>query len=129
MTAYRVDRSRLEALSTSEIVRILKEEKEDYTPEALAILSQILGERGVGPSLSDADAARVGFAGTVAEQLSAANVLVKSPGDAVRVLDGLLKQVLDGTVDPQVAQVASNIVMAILRAMEQAYMTDTGEDS
>ena len=129
MTAYRVDRSRLEALSTSEIVRILKEEKEDYTPEALAILSQILGERGVGRSLSDADAARVGFAGTVAEQLSAADVLVKTPGDAVRDLDGLLKQVLDGTVDPQVAQVASNIVMAILRAMEQAYMTDTGEDS
>jgi len=32
-------------------------------------------------------------------------------------------------VEPQVGQVAANIVMAILRAVEQDYMTESREDS
>jgi len=129
MDNYRIDRSRLEALPTGEILRVLKEEREDYTPEAIEMLEEILGERGVDRGYSEAQVLRPDPAGSSTDQLSAEDILVKTPGDAVKVLDGLLKQVLDGTVDPQVAQVASNIVMAILRAMEQAYMTDAGVDT
>lgn len=129
MPDYRIDRSRLEALSTGEIRRILKEEKEDYTPEAVGMLEAILEERGAGSGRLTGETEQPGLSDSAQERLSAADLLVRTPGDAVHVLDGLLKRVLDGTMEPQVAQVASNIVMGILRAMEQAYMTDSSEDS
>jgi len=47
----------------------------------------------------------------------------------VRVLNDLLSGVLSGSIDPQVAQVAAGIVMGILRAKEQEFMTEPEEES
>jgi hypothetical protein len=56
-------------------------------------------------------------------------VVVNSPSDAVRVLNTLLSGVIDGTIEPQVGQVASNIVMNVLHAKEQEFMTESEEES
>ena len=45
MAEFKVDRALLEANSTEEIVRILQEERDDYTPEAIRIFEEILQER------------------------------------------------------------------------------------
>ena len=47
----------------------------------------------------------------------------------VRILNDLLSGVLSGRTDPQVAQVASGIVMGILHAMEQEFMIEGEEGS
>lgn len=57
------------------------------------------------------------------------DMTVNSAQDAVRVLNGLLEGVLNGSVDPQVAHVATGIVMGILRAREQEFMTEPEEDA
>ena len=44
------------------------------------------------------------------------------------MLNSLLNGVLEGGMDPQVAQVAGNLVMGILRAMEQEFMQGSGEE-
>jgi len=45
------------------------------------------------------------------------------------VLNDLLQGVLKGTVDVQVAQTATNIVLATLRALEMEFMTEPEETS
>ena len=47
MATYEIDRKLLESKSTEEISKILRDERDDYTPEAIEILEQILksGER------------------------------------------------------------------------------------
>ena len=45
MAEFKVDRALLEANSTEEIVKILQEERDDYTPEAIRIFEEILQER------------------------------------------------------------------------------------
>lgn len=130
MAEFKVDRALLEANSTEEIVRILQEERDDYTPEAIRIFEEILKERqgkeispGPGPAIAEKSAAP-----TPVFQATGA-VLIQKPGDAVRILNDLLSGVLNGRTDPQVAQVAAGIVMDILRAMEQEFMIEGEEGS
>jgi len=127
MASYEIDRKLLESKSTEEIKRILRKERDDYTPEAIEILEEILQSRGTESLPSEAGAH--GPTGVRAEVYQAGGDLIRSPGDAVRELNHLLAGVLNGTMDPQVAQVASNIVMGILRAMEMEFMQEPEEGS
>ncbi|AFM24370.1 hypothetical protein [Desulfomonile tiedjei] len=145
---YKIDRSLLEAKSTEEILRILRTERDDYAPEAITIFEEILSQRGVSVKSgvqharsaktdSSAPAHTWGYdrirnsmmdqARPPAEK-GAENVLVNNPSDAVRLLNQLLDGVLNGTVDPKVAEVSTQLVMAILRAMEQEFMTESEEE-
>jgi hypothetical protein len=127
MASYEIDRKLLESKSTDEIKRILRKEREDYTPEALEILEEILQSRSAESSPPEVGGARQG--GIRVEAYQAAGDRIQRPGDAVRELNHLLTGVLNGTMDPQVAQVASNIVMGILRAMEMQFMQEPGEEA
>lgn len=129
MADYKVDRDLLNSYSTEEILRILKEERDDYTPEALKVFSHILESRGVH---SQAPTDRPSQVGSTVPHRSVhvqENMVVDNASDAVRVLNTLLSGVMDGTIDPQVGQVAANIVMGILRAKEQEFMTEPEEES
>lgn len=130
MNAYSVDRARLEGLSTADILRILREEEDDYTPEAREIFREILESRGTlhgGQTTKESvpmkNIPRDSLSGHVAQHL------IESPGDAVIMLNNILGQLLDGEIDPHVAQAASQIIMSILRAMEQEFMTESQEES
>jgi hypothetical protein len=130
MADFKVDRALLDANSTEEIVRILQEERDDYTPEAIRIFEEILQERqgkeiSPGPAQATTEKSAAPFP---AFQATGA-VLIQKPGDAVRILNDLLSGVLNGSTDPQVAQVAAGIVMGILRAMEQEFMIEGEEGS
>lgn len=127
MTLYTVDRFKLEAKSTEEILRILRDEKDDYTSEALQIFEDILEARGVGGRDSGRPARPASeFSGpSSSEYLSESTIT--SPADAVRVLNHLLDNVLKGTLDPGKAQVAANIVMMIIQALEHDFMTEPEE--
>lgn len=127
MASYEIDRKLLESKSTEEISRILRKERDDYTPEAIKILEEILRSRGSESLPSEAGSP--GPTGIRSEAHQAGGNLVQTPGDAVRELNHLLAGVLTGTIDPQVAQVASNIVMGILRAMEMEFMQEPQEES
>jgi hypothetical protein len=129
MAGYKVDRALLESYSTEEILRVLREEKDDYTPEAIKVFHRILEARGVSGNASS-EVHHAQAPGPVASEANPGrDVLIRSPGDAVGILNGLLSGVLSGTVDPERAQVALNLVMGILRAMEQDFMTEPQEDS
>lgn len=123
MTDYMVDRALLESHSTEEILRILKDERDDYTAEALWIFEEILAARGVdrGGTVARRESAQRSAAVTAA--VTGAETMIRNPGDAVRILNDLLAGVLDGTVEPEVAQAAGSLVMGILRALEQEYMS------
>jgi hypothetical protein len=130
MTAYSVDRARLEGLSTAEILRILSEEEDDYTPEALEIFREILESRG---ALHRDEPTKEPFSvkNIARESASeaAAEHFIRSPADAVVMLNNILGELLEGKLDPHVAQAASQIIMSILRAMEQEFMTEPQEES
>ncbi len=125
MADFKVDRTLLEANSTEEIIRILQHERDDYTPDAIRIFEDILRERhgkeedqGAGRAVTEkTDPPSRAFK-------PSGEVLIHKPGDAVRILNDLLSGVLNGSMDPEVAQVASDIVMGILRAMEQEFMIE-----
>jgi hypothetical protein len=127
MASYEIDRKLLESKSTEEITRILRKERDDYTPEALEILEEILQSRGADSLPSEAG--RPGPTGIRADAYQTGGDLIQTPGDAVRELNHLLAGVLSGTTDPSVAQVASNIVMGILRAMEMEFMREPEEEA
>jgi len=130
MAEFQVDRALLETNSTKEIVRILQEERDDYTPEAIRIFEEILQERQgkeISHGVSQATSTKSDDPFPVFQ--STGEVLVHKPGDAVRILNDLLSGVLNGSTDPQVAQVAAGIVMGILRAMEQEFMIEGEEGS
>jgi hypothetical protein len=127
MASYEIDRKLLESKSTGEIKRILRKERDDYTPEALEILEEILQSRGDDSLPSEAGGA--GPRGIRAQAYQTGGDLIRTPGDAVRELNRLLTGVLNGTIDPQVAQVASNIVMGVLRAMEMQFMQEPEEEA
>src|SRR5271157_5626630 len=130
MAEFKVDRALLEANSTDEIVRILQEERDDYTPEAIKIFEEILqGRQGKEISRSTSQATAAKSDSHVAVFQATGEVLIHKPGDAVRILNDLLSGVLNGSTDPQVAQVAAGIVMGILRAMEQEFMIEGEEGS
>jgi hypothetical protein len=129
MSAYKVDRSLLETHSTTEIRRILRDERDDYTPEAIKVLEQILEARGASYS-SQAESVAGSASGLARRSLAdTEGRLIGSPADASRVLDEVLKGVLAGSVEPQVGQAASSIVMAILRAMELEYLSESEEEA
>ena len=130
MSSYKIDRSRLEAESTEEILRILKEERDDYTADAIQIFEDVLEARGIkrGEKILRAPSRTSGVNVTRASHDSE-ELLVRNPEDAVHMLNHLLKGVLDGTLDPQVGEIASHMVMGILRAMEQEFMTDSQEET
>jgi hypothetical protein len=127
MVSYEIDRKLLESKSTEEIKRILRNERDDYTPEALEILEEILQSRSADYLPSEAGSP--GAIGIRSEAYSIGRDLIQNPGDAVRELNHLLTAVLNGTMDPQMAQVASNIVMGILRAMEMEFMREPEEEA
>ncbi len=130
MAEFKVDRALLEAISTDEIVRILQEERDDYTPEAIKIFEEILqGRQGKEISRSTSQATAAKSDSHVPVFQATGEVLIHKPGDAVRILNDLLSGVLNGSTDPQVAQVAAGIVMGILRAMEQEFMIEGEEGS
>lgn len=130
MAEFKVDKALLETNSTKEIVRILQEERDDYTPEAIRIFEEILQERQgkeISHDVSQATTTKSDVPFPVFQ--STGEVLIHKPGDAVRILNDLLSGVLNGSTDPQVAQVAAGIVMGILRAMEQEFMIEGEEGS
>jgi hypothetical protein len=130
MAEFKVDRALLEANSTKEIVRILQEDRDDYTPEAIRIFEEILQERqGKEMSRDTIEATTAKSDSPFPVFQATGEVLIHKPGDAVRILNDLLSGVLNGSTDPQVAQVAAGIVMGILRAMEQEFMIEGEEDS
>ncbi len=136
MTEYKVDRSLLEKNSTVEILRILKEEREDYTPEALAVFEEILEQRGVAPEHMNSSLQQEVGPPTNPSLKTASNrppvnysgVYIKSPGDAVRVLNDVLNMTLNNKIDSQTATASANIIMTMLRAMEQEFMVEGGGD-
>ncbi len=128
MADYAVDRALLESFSTEEIQRILREEYDDYTPEAIEVFQDILHERGVQEAQAAVHSTRQQSQGATGRTIRQ-ETPVNNAGDAVRVLNDLLSGVLSGSIDPQVAQVAAGIVMGILRAKEQEFMTEPEEES
>jgi hypothetical protein len=130
MAEFKVDRALLEANSTEEIAKILQEERDDYTPEAIRIFEEILQERQGKEISRGASQATNEKSNTPFPVFRATGeLLIQKPGDAVRILNDLLSGVLNGSTDPQVAQVAAGIVMGILRAMEQEFMIEGEEGS
>jgi hypothetical protein len=129
MAEYKVDRALLESYPSDEILRILREEQDDYTPEALKVFEEILESRNASSHTLE-DQQRQALSATPKKYRPAREGMsVNDPADAVRVLNTLLSGVIDGTIDPQVSQVAANIVMGILRAKEQEFMISPGEES
>jgi len=126
MAQYKIDRGLLESYSTEEIKRILKEEKDDYTPEAIKIFEEILRERGVVQLSEEKLMQKSGRESS--EMRLSGDAFIHSPDDAVNVLNSILIGVLDGKIDPRVAEAATNVVMGILRALEQQFMQSTGEE-
>ena len=114
---YRVDRTLLEQKPTEEILRILVEEREDYTQEAIAMLEKILEFRGITVESDDA----------TIEEPQSEGVLIRSASDAVPVMNDLLNGVLHGTIDPDVGEAAAHIVMCILQALDQVMLRGQGE--
>ncbi len=124
---YNIDRSVLESKSTEEILHILKEERDDYTPEAIEVFEKILEVRGAVGSVSSGLSSHKATVQSAPGLSTSGDALVRNPSDAVRVLNALLGGVLNGSIDPKVAEVSTNLVMAILRAMEQEFMTEAEE--
>ncbi len=128
MVDYKIDRAMLEAKSTEEILQILRKERDDYTPEAIEAFEEILAQRGAQVRESVPPAARASSVRPAPSLHPSGDALIRNPSDAVTVLNNLLNGVLNGSIDPKVAEVSANLVMAILRAMEQDYMTEAEED-
>lgn len=129
MAEYNVDRALLESYPSEEILRILREEQDDYTPEALKVFEEILESRDAGSHTLVDQQTQALSTTPKKDRPVREGMSVNDPADAVRVLNTLLTGVIDGTIDPQVGQVAANIVMGILRAKEQEFMISPGEES
>ncbi|MGB9616042.1 MAG: hypothetical protein ACP5M0_12845 [Desulfomonilaceae bacterium] len=128
MPGYSIDRERLEALSSEEILRILKEERDDYTPEALHIFEDILKSRGVAPRREGMGRQASFTATDIASDRASSDLLIQSPRDGVVLLNKLLKGLLDGTMEPQVVQIGALVISNILRAMEQDFLSGSEEE-
>jgi hypothetical protein len=129
MADYKVDRTLLESFSTEEIIRILNEEADDYTPDAVKVFHEILESRGVSAGKKAESIPAQEVASVRVSHGQAGEVLIQKPADAILLLNSMLSEVLDGSMDPQIAQVSGNLVVGILRAMEQEkYMHDSGEE-
>lgn len=124
MSSFEIDREMLESYSTSEIKRILREDYDDYTPEAIEIFKDILEARGddsvkhgVAPSPQVSASGRV-------DQFRH-SLPVNNPADAIDFLNDLLSGVLNGTIDTAKAQVSVEIVSVLLKAHEASLMMES----
>jgi hypothetical protein len=129
MSDFKIDSGMLARHSTEEILRILREEREDYTPEAIKTFEQILESRGVSPHGQSATRAhQSSLTASVPQDAEfAKGGLIHSPADAVRVLNDVLGSVLMGKTDPEVGRAAAYIVGTILQALEREFMSETEE--
>lgn len=135
MNSYAIDRELLESYSSGEILRILKKERDDYTPQAIEVFYEILAARGV--SVESKPQAGEPETWTAAEtdpdfasrSLPLDPLTIRTPSDARRVLNDVLRGLMGGTVTPDTAQAACAVVMGILRAIEQEFMGETEEES
>ncbi len=127
MVDYKIDRNMLESKSTEEILHILRKERDDYTPEAIEFFEKILAERGVRDREVVSHKSGTSSFKHEPNMILSGDLLIRNPSDAVMVLNNLLNGVLNGRLDPKVAEVSTNLVMDILRAMEQEYMTESEE--
>jgi hypothetical protein len=123
MNQYKVDRAMLETFSTEEIQRILDEEVDDYTPEAIAVFRDILQTRGIAAGNDITES--LGFASAQSRNYS--SIMIKSPRDALFFLNDTLQGVLEGRISPAKGQAAATIVEAMLKAVEQDYMQGAEE--
>ncbi len=93
MAQYKIDRELLESYSTEEIKRILKEEKDDYTPEAIKIFEEILNKRGAGQLSEDKPMQKLGRESS--EMPHSRDALIHGPDDAVNILNSILIGVIE----------------------------------
>lgn len=127
MSDVTIDREMLESFSTSEIRRILREDYDDYTPEAIDIFKDILESRG------DADIPPVAIStpgsglAQKKEDRFTGSCEIYNPRDAINFLNSLLSGVMNDTIAPEKAAVGVEIVLAILKANEAALMTESEE--
>ncbi len=127
MPGYAIDRARLEALSTEEIERILRKERDDYTPEAIRIFQEILDSRAVASRHGESGSQNTRPETDILLNGRASDLLIKNPSDGVVVLNKFLKGLLDGTMEPRVVEIGVQVVNSILRAMEQDFLTGSEE--
>ncbi len=128
MRGYSIDRERLEALSSEEILRILKEERDDYTPEALHIFEDILKSRGIALGRDERVRPTPSSITDIVSNQTSSDFLIQNPRDGVILLNKLLKGLLDGTMEPQVVQIGAQVISSILRAMEQDFLSGSEEE-
>jgi hypothetical protein len=135
VSRYAVDRELLESYSTGEILRILKKERDDYTPEAIEVFKEILVERGAGVESGQRAAEALAWASAetgadaMSRSFSSDPLTIRTPSDARRVLNDVLRGLMDGNVPPETAQAACAVAMGILRSIELEYMSDAEEVS
>jgi hypothetical protein len=94
-------------MTTQEIKGILKYSRDDYTAEAITILEEILRTR---ESASEQDP----LSGDASDE----RLVIASAADAVTMLNRILKDLLDGTIEPERARAAAAVTTALLQAME-----------
>ncbi len=124
MSSFEIDREMLESYSTSEIKRILREDYDDYTPEAIEIFKDILEARGDDSvKLGVAPGPQVSGSGRVDQFRH--SFPVNNPSDAIDFLNDLLSGVLNGTIDTAKAQVSVEIVSVLLKAHEASLMMES----
>ncbi len=128
MSDFAVDREMLETFSTSEIKRILREEYDDYTEEALEIFRDILEERAEDVRPPGSSGAVASVPPQIKTNSLAGSLPINNPRDAIDFLNGLLTGVLNESVNSERARVSVEIVSAILKAHEAALMIESDEE-
>ncbi len=128
MSTVEIDREMLETFSSSEIKRILREEYDDYTEEALEIFRDILEARGDDYRTRSSDPVPAAITGEPPRNNFAGSLPINNPEDAVEFLNYLLSGVMNDTIDHAKADVGARIVLALLKAQEAALMTQNDEE-
>ena len=80
MAEYKVDRALLESFSTEEIIKILNEEADDYTSDAIKIFKEILEIRGVTTDNDKQRTTEQGNAPFKPIGSQGGNILIRKPG-------------------------------------------------
>ena len=128
MSTVEIDREMLETFSSSEIKRILREEYDDYTEEALEIFRDILEARGDDYRTRSSDSVPPGIKGEPQRNHFTGSLPINNPQDAVEFLNDLLSGVMNNEIDFAKADVSVKIALALLKAQEAALMTQGDED-
>ena len=128
MSTVEIDREMLETFSSSEIKRILREEYDDYTEEALEIFRDILEARGDDYRTRSSDSAPAAIKGEPQRNHFAGSLPINNPEGAVEFLNDLLSGVMNNEIDFAKADVSVKIALALLKAQEAALMTQGDED-